>query len=136
MNNLSAYFVIVFWLYVHHIFLECYNTLPARNLLFNNVQTMQDLFTQVIISDILQFLQKCDFYNFYTYIFYIFMPVGWDVKWCPVSRTITPLTRKRFRWRVGSWGPPGKHWSHFTNSPRRYMAEILPIRRKTLSNQS
>ena len=29
-----------------------------------------------------------------------------------------------------------QNWSHLTNSRRRYMAEILPIRRKTLSNQS
>ena len=29
---------------------------------------------------------------------FIFMSVGWDVKWCPVSR-ITPLARKRpFHW--------------------------------------
>ena len=39
------------------------------------------------------------------------MSVGWHVIWCPVSRITT-----RFR--------------------RRYMAEILPIRRQTLSNQS
>ena len=40
-----------------------FRPLPARNLLLNNVQTMQDLFTQVNISDILQFLQECNFYN-------------------------------------------------------------------------
>ena len=39
---------------------------------------MQDLFTQVNISDILQFLQECDFYNkikrfWYFDIFYIFI---------------------------------------------------------------
>ena len=48
---------------IHHIFLECSDALPARNLLPNNVQTMQDLFTQVNISDILQFLQEWGFYN-------------------------------------------------------------------------
>ena len=63
---------------LHHIFLECPDTLPARNSLLNNVQTMQDLFTQVNISDILQFLQECDFYNkiyffFYTFIFFIIL---------------------------------------------------------------
>ena len=27
------------------------------------------------------------------------MSVGWDVKWCPVSRITTPLARKRsFHW--------------------------------------
>ena len=46
-----------------YIFLERSDTLPARNLLLNNVRTMQDLFTQANISDIFQFLQECDFYN-------------------------------------------------------------------------
>ena len=32
---------------LHHIFLERSDTLPARNLLLNNVQTMNDLLTQV-----------------------------------------------------------------------------------------
>ena len=42
------------------------------------------------------------------------MSVGWDVKWCPVSRITTPLARERpFHW-VGSWGPPGK-LQNFTN---------------------
>ena len=50
-------------LILHHIFLEFSDTLPARSLLLNNVQTVQDLFTQVNISDIWQFLQECDFYN-------------------------------------------------------------------------
>ena len=48
------------------------------------------------------------------------------------------LARKRpfhwivnFRWKVGSWGPPGK----IQNCRRRYMAEILPIWRTiNLSN--
>ena len=43
----------------------------------------------------------------------IFISVGWDVKWCPVSR----ITRKRFRWRVVSWGPPVK-LQNFTNNHR------------------
>ena len=29
------------------------------------------------------------------------MSVGWDVKWCPVSRITNPLAHKRFRWGVG-----------------------------------
>ena len=44
-------------------FLECSEYLPARNLLLNNVQSMQDRFTKVSTNDILQFLQECDFYN-------------------------------------------------------------------------
>ena len=59
------------------------------------------------------------------------MSVGWDFKWCPVSRTTTPWHAKdrftRIRWRVGSRGPPEK----LLNS-----TAILPIRRKTLYNQS
>ena len=56
-------------------FLECSETLTARNLLLNNVQSMQDLFTKVSTNDILQFLQECDFYNkIYRYLhFYIFL---------------------------------------------------------------
>ena len=46
-----------------YLFLECSEILPARNLLLNNVQSMQDLFTKVSTNDILQFLQECDFYN-------------------------------------------------------------------------
>ena len=75
------------------------------------------------------------------------MSVGWDVKWCPVSRITTPLARKRpFHWvsmksrleLVRAARKPSKfqNWSYFTNSRRRYMTEILPIRRKTLSDQS
>ena len=62
----------------------------------------------------------------------------------PVSKITTCLAHKDrftgFRWRVGSWGPPRKfqisNWPHFTNSRRHNMAEILPIRPNTLSNQS
>ena len=65
---------------LHHIFLECSDTLPARNLLLNNAQSMQDLLTQVNIRDILQFLQQCDFHNkfkaFYTFTFYIFLYIS------------------------------------------------------------
>ena len=46
---------------LHQIFLECSDTLPARNMVHNNVQTMQDLFTQVNISDILQFCRSVIF---------------------------------------------------------------------------
>ena len=73
------------------------------------------------------------------------MSVGWDVKWCPVSRITTPLARKRpFRWislksrlvRAARETSKLQNRSYITNSRRRYMAEILPIWRKTLSNQS
>ena len=40
----------------------------------------------------------------------VIMSVGWDFKWCPVSRITTTLARKGFRWGVGSWGPPRKLW--------------------------
>ena len=72
--------------------------------------------------------------------FFKYMSVGWDVKWCPVSRITTPWHAKDrfsgFRRRVGSWGPPGKLKNFITNSHRRYMAGILPVRRKTQNNQS
>ena len=62
----------------------------------------------------------------------------------PVSRTTTPLTRIRpFHWNsmksrlVGAARETSKFHNSLllTNSRRCYMAEILPIRRKTLSNQ-
>ena len=70
---------------------------------------------------------------------------GLDVKWCHVSRITTPWhAKKPFHWismkrrlvRAASEISKFQNWSHLTNSHRRYMAEILPIRRKTLSNQS
>ena len=33
--------------------------------------------------------------DLYSYTIFNFMSVGWDVKWCPVSRITTPLARKR-----------------------------------------
>ena len=40
------------------------------------------------------------------------MSVGWDVKWCPLSRITTLCHAKdcfpEFPWRVGSQFPPGK----------------------------
>ena len=61
------------------------------------------------------------------------MSVGWDVEWCSMSRK-RPFTG--LIWRVSSWGPPGDLRNFYTNSRRRYMTEVLPIRRKTHSNQS
>ena len=69
------------------------------------------------------------------------MSVGWDVKWCPLSRITTPLARKRpFHWismksklvRAARETSIYQNWSLLTNSRRRYMTEILPKRRKTL----
>ena len=45
----------------HHIFLKCSDTLPARNLLLDNVQTLQYLFAQVNLSDIVQFCKSVIF---------------------------------------------------------------------------
>ena len=53
------------------------------------------------------------------------MSAGWDFKWCPVSGITTPLTRSRL-----------KRAARETDSCCRYMAEILPLRLKTQSNQS
>ena len=63
------------------------------NSLLYNVQTMQDLFTQVNISDIF-----CNFLinlKIFTVIHFLsLMSVGWDVKWWPVSRITTPWHAK------------------------------------------
>ena len=72
----------------------CCETLPATNLLLNNIETMQDLFTQVNITDIWQFWQESGFYKklkkmFTLSHFYRFMSVRWDVKWCTVSKITT-----------------------------------------------
>ena len=69
------------------------------------------------------------------------MSVGWDVQWFSVSRITTQLARKRlFRWiSIKSRlmrAAKETIWSHLTSSRRRYLAEILPWRCKTLSNQS
>ena len=40
---------------IQHIFIECSDTFPARNLLFGNVQTMHDLFTMFDVNVLLQF---------------------------------------------------------------------------------
>ena len=72
------------------------------------------------------------------------MSVEWDVKQCPVSRTTTLLTQRPFHWismmirlmRAAKGTSKFQKSSHLSNSRRRYMTEILPIRRKTLSNQS
>ena len=73
------------------------------------------------------------------------MSVGLDVKWCPVSMITTPCARKRpFHWislksrlvRAARETLEVHKRSLFINSRRRYMAEILPICRKTLYNQS
>ena len=82
-------------------------------------------------------------------------PVVWNMPDCAsqlylkynnvkVSTMLTYLLHfQLFHWismksTIGSWRPPGKlqNWLLLTNSRRRYMAEIMPIRRKTLSNQS
>ena len=71
------------------------------------------------------------FTQFLSYLI-MFMSVGWDDKWCPVSRITTPWHAKGrfsgFCRRVGSWGPPGKLQNfiiyHLPNSRRRCMAKI------------
>ena len=57
------------------------------------------------------------------------MSVGWDVKWCPVSRITSPLARKRpFHWismksrlvRSARESSKFQNWSQFTNIRRRW----------------
>ena len=80
---------------------------------------------------------------FYFYIYNnisgIIMAVEWDVTWCPVSTITTPLARNGLKSRLVRAAKETsklQDWSLLTNSCSRYMAEILPIRRETLSNQS
>ena len=72
-----------------------------------------------------------DFYTFISIIFLSssFMSVGWDVKWCPVSR-ITTTWHAKERFTESKLVRAARETS---NCRRRYMAEILPIRRKTQS---
>ena len=89
-------------------------------------------------------LFKCDKWIFYCSEFFILrscMSVERDVKWCPVSRITNPLALKKpFHWismkirleradRETSKSPSIK-------GRRCYMAETLPVRRKTLYNKS
>ena len=73
------------------------------------------------------------------------MSIGFDVKWYPVSRITTPLARirpfhlismKSRLVRAVRETSKFPNLSLLTNSRRRYMAEISPIRRKTLIKQS
>ena len=78
-----------------------------------------------------------------------FMSVGWDVKWCSGSRITTLLARKTpFHWismksrlvraarEIKFHNSKFHNWLLLTDSRRRYLAEILPMRCKNLSNQS
>ena len=65
-------------LILHHIFLECSDTLPARNLLLlNNVQTLQDLWHRLISVIFCIFCRSVifttKFKDFYTFTFSIFL---------------------------------------------------------------
>ena len=73
------------------------------------------------------------------------MSVGWEVQWYCVSRITNPLARKRpLHWISMNSRPvrAARETSKFEvdhiliTSRIRYMAEILPKRPKTLSNQS
>ena len=69
------------------------------------------------------------------------MSVGWDVLMVPCVRDNNPLGTQKISSKNRLVRAARKHskiqsWSFFTNHHRRYLAEIMPIRRKTLSNQS
>jgi hypothetical protein len=83
-------------------------------------------------------------YTIFIYAYFLtFKSVGWDVKWCPVSRITTPWHAKdRFpdvRKRVGSLGAVRETHTfktkHYILIYPRNMTEILLKRRKT-PNQS
>ena len=48
---------------VYHILLECCDFTPIRNTLFNNIQSMHDLFTNTSYHIILRYLKECDLYQ-------------------------------------------------------------------------
>ena len=71
--------------------------------------------------------------------------VIFTTKCCPVSKITITLAHKRlFQWisvdsrivKAAKETSKFQNWLLLTNSRRRYLTEILPIRRKTLSNQS
>ena len=64
------------------------------------------------------------------------MSVGWDVKWCPVSRITTPLVRKKPLLKSRLVRADRETSKLMVAANTWYMAEILPIQHKTLSKQS
>ena len=76
---------------LYDIFLECSDTFPAPNLL---------LFTKVHINYILQFCRSVSFKR--KLLKDIFMSVGWDGKWCPVSRITTLQVNKKAPYQENS----------------------------------
>ena len=66
--------------------------------------------------------------------------------WSPTNNEDSTVIKSIISYDPGAWRHHihvrclmctfNKTWSHLTNNRRRYMAEILPIRHKTLSNQS
>ena len=66
---------------------------PVRNLLLNNVHSMQALLTKVNINENLQYMQGCDFYNIFKhfYIFYMLIFV------CPSEETLNGAQCQRYQ---------------------------------------
>ena len=72
------------------------------------------------------------------------MSIRWHIKWCHRSRITTPWHARLFHWismncrlvRASKENQKFQNWSFLTKNCGRYMAEILPIRRKPLTNQS
>ena len=75
---------------------------------------MQDLFTQVIISDILQFLQECYFNNkierfLHFYIFILLCPSDGTLNGAP-CQGLHPLGTQKTVSLDGSWGRKGNYF--------------------------
>ena len=99
---------------------------------------MQDLFTMPNVHVLLQFLQECNFntniWRFYSFkcfkhslsnsILYWFLCPSAEIFWVHRVSTLARAVRKL------------QIWSFCNNSGRRFMAKMLPIRNKTLKNQS
>ena len=48
---------------IYHLLLECCDFTPIRNRLFDNIQSMRDLFNNTNYSVILRYLKECDIYG-------------------------------------------------------------------------
>ena len=107
LNKSSEGFAFTFWIY----FFQISNKILNSNRLLHNGLLL-----------VLRSKHQISTFKIVSYLFYIvLMSIGWDVKWCPVSRETTPLARKDrlsgYRWRVGSW-MTARETSNFTNVHR------------------
>ena len=154
-NTLNAYFVIVLRLCITY-FLSVLTPYPSgidclityrlcKTFLHMLISVLFCNFCRGVIFTKLQYLKIFTLLHFlYFYLKLLCLSDG-TLNGAPCQGLQLPLARKRpFHWismksrlvRAARETSKFQNWSHFTDSRRRYMAEILPIRRKTPSNQS